>query len=87
MAFHNICLGMAKAILFGLVELVLPEVDGPELLFRLFVNSQQRLTSESLGWENCSPGKEPGVGLPLHDPHSCDEKPKRGLGLNLGIMV
>ena len=56
--------------MFGLVALVQPEVDGAELLFRVFLNSQTRYTSESPDWEDCGLGKKPGLGLQLPDPYS-----------------
>ena len=59
--------------MFRLVALVQPEVDRPELLFRLFINSQTRSTSELSSWEDCGFGKEPAVGLPLPDSCSCDD--------------
>ena len=56
--------------MFGLVALVQPEVDGPELLFWVFLNSKTRSTSESSDWKNCGLGKKPRVGLQLPDPYS-----------------
>ena len=52
--------------MFGLVTLVQPEVDGPELLLRLFLNSGTRSTSKSLGTELT-------VGPPLPDPYSSND--------------
>ena len=52
--------------MFGLVTLVQPEVDGPELLFRLFLKSRTRSTSNLLGTEFT-------VGPPLPDPYSSND--------------
>ena len=59
--------------MFGLVALVQLEVDGPELLFRVFLNSQTRSTSESSDWEDCGLDKKPRVGLQLLDPYNSND--------------